>query len=327
KSEGNDLLPDSYGDLGLTAQFLAHVSPAQAIICGTSSFRLDKLALYLSASGPEAYFKDGLGVEYDDKDARRFADEILEEVLGIYQPPRAAYRDHDQYVTAALRMEVNRKRADEVYLDLLQQIGKLWGTLLALRGYSRGESFVARNVGLKSRWEKGQWKVRIIFMDHDALAMPGSDVEKFYPPGALGNMTFDESYIWDRTSHKRFVRSEVGCLQSIYRIENRDEGYTLTRLAIKQAYRRTQQAMVANARLRTSFHKSFIDKLLVWDTMVSGYFRLNGNKAESAAWKKEMKQMLLKKGYRSGTFEAKIEAIKQHAAFLERNLDLFDHES
>ena len=44
-------------DLGLTAQFLGHVATGQAILCGTTSFRLDKLALYLSDKGPEATSK------------------------------------------------------------------------------------------------------------------------------------------------------------------------------------------------------------------------------------------------------------------------------
>src|SRR5207244_4697193 len=47
KAEGYGELPEFPGDLGLTAQFINHVNPAQAILCGTSSFRLDKLARYL----------------------------------------------------------------------------------------------------------------------------------------------------------------------------------------------------------------------------------------------------------------------------------------
>ena len=45
--EGDAILPHLRGELGLTAQFIGHVAPAQAILAGTSSFRLDKLALYL----------------------------------------------------------------------------------------------------------------------------------------------------------------------------------------------------------------------------------------------------------------------------------------
>jgi len=47
-------------------------------------------------------------------------------------------------VEAAFGVAENRARADQVYLSLVEQIAKFWGTLLAIGGYSRGESFVAR---------------------------------------------------------------------------------------------------------------------------------------------------------------------------------------
>jgi len=326
KAEGNNVL-DLPGDLGLSAQFLGHVAPAQAIMCGTTSFRLDKLALYLSSKGPETYFKDGLRVAYTKEDERRLADELLEEVLGVYHPPQGTYRNYEQYLKAALKVEENRKRADQIYLSLIQQIAKFWGTLLGVRGYSRGESFVARNVGLKSYWDGGEWKVRIIFMDHDALILPGSHIEKFYAMGSVPNMAFDDSYIWGRSSAKQFARSEVGCLQSIYGIADKSEGQALARAVLKEAYRRTQDAMLSNPRLRTAFHEGFIDRLRDWDTLVSGYFQMNGDKSAAAGWKKKMKEMLKAKGYGKGAFEAIVEAIKKNIEFLERNRDLFGPES
>jgi hypothetical protein len=326
KAEGNDVL-DLPGDLGLSAQFLGHVAPAQSIMCGTTSFRLDKLALYLSSKGPETYFKDGLRIAYTKQDERRLADELLEEVLGVYHTPKVTYRNYQQYLKAALSVEENRKRADQIYLSLVQQIAKFWGTLLGVRGYSRGESFVARNVGLKSYWDGGEWKVRIIFMDHDALMLPGSHIEKFYAMGSVPNMAFDDSYIWGRSSPKQFARSEVGCLQSIYGIADKTQGQTLARAVLKEAYRKTQDTMLSNSRLRSSFHKGFIDRLLDWDTLVGGYFQMNGNKSAAARWKKKMKVMLKAKGYGNEAFEAITEAIQKNIEFLERNRDLFAHES
>ncbi|HVQ39125.1 MAG TPA: hypothetical protein VMS31_16420, partial [Pyrinomonadaceae bacterium] len=116
KAEGSAGVPDMPGELGLTAKFIGQVAPAQAIIMGTTSFRLDKLATYLSASGPDSYFKQGLGIAYSKDDAKAFADMILEEVLGCYKPPDDQYESHDQYVTAALSTAVNRSKADEIYL-------------------------------------------------------------------------------------------------------------------------------------------------------------------------------------------------------------------
>jgi hypothetical protein len=329
RGEGNDLLPDMGSDLGLTAQFLGHVAPAQAILCGTTSFRLDKLALYLSPKGPESYFRDGLAAAYTRQDERRLADELLEEVLGVYHPPSVRYQTYEQYLTAAFCVEENRRRADQIYLSLLQQIARFWGTLLGVRGYSRGESFVARNVGLKSFWEGGQWRVKIIFMDHDAMAIPGPHDEKFYAHGSIPNMAFDETYIWGKSTPKLFARSEVGCLQSIYKIgkEHAAEGQASARRTLKEAYRKTQRVLLNNPRLRPIFHKAFLERLLDFDALVGGYFRLNGNAAAARRWKKEMKKMLTAKGYNNGAFESYMEMIEANRIFLERNRDIFDLES
>ena len=49
------------------------------------------------------------------------------------------------------------------------------------RGYSFGESFVARNVGLRTIWSQGKWCVRLIFQDHDNLVLPDSNQAEFWP--------------------------------------------------------------------------------------------------------------------------------------------------
>ena len=172
------------GDIGLTMQFLGHVSPTQAIISGTSSFRLDRLAAYLSDDGPETYFAGGLQVKYSSHDARRLADEVLDEVLGVYTPPAVRYRSYRQYLEAAFNVAENRERADRNFLTAMQEIGKLWGTLLAVRGSTNGESFVPRNVGLRSVWAEGHWQLKVIFMDHDNLNLADVSVKNFQSLGA-----------------------------------------------------------------------------------------------------------------------------------------------
>ncbi|HET8782353.1 MAG TPA: hypothetical protein VFM63_08040, partial [Pyrinomonadaceae bacterium] len=81
RDEGENL-PAVGGEMALTAEFLSHVAPAQSILCGTSSFRVDKVATYLSSEGAEKYFREYQEVSYSADDARRFADELLDEVLG-----------------------------------------------------------------------------------------------------------------------------------------------------------------------------------------------------------------------------------------------------
>jgi len=321
--EGEAILPHLRGELGLTARFIGHVAPAQAILAGTSSFRLDKIALYLSSDGPKSYFTRGLGVPYSKRGARRLADELLEEVLGVYRPPELSFQSYQSYVAAALSVVSNRARADAVYLSLVQQIGKLWGTLLAARGYSRGESFVARNVGLKSFWSAGEWKVKIVFMDHDALAIPGPQTENFHAHGTLPSMAVDERYIWGKSNANRFATSEVGYLQSIYRPASRVcvKGEALALRALKHAYRKTQNEMLTNPAMGKLFNQVFIKRLLDWDTLVSGYLQ---KKSSHTAWKKKMRRMMAAKGYKRRAFDAYMEIIERNQDFIKRYAFLFD---
>jgi hypothetical protein len=323
--EGNGTPPDFPGDLGLTAQFMGQVSPAQAILCGTSSFRLDKLAAYLADSGPETYFAKGLGVAYTKQDGQQLADELLEEILGVYHPPDVRYETYGQYLKAAFGVAENRARANRVYLSLGEQIATFWGTLLGVRGHSRGESFVARNVGLKSLWDKGQWKVRIIFMDHDALSIPDPQDKNFYATSGIPTMALDESYIWGRKPHQ-FATSELGYLQRIYRVgRNLDaKGQALAQVALQEAYGKTRHELLTNQELRALFSKQFLERLLDWDTIVGGYFQRNNHKSANTKWKKEMQNMLTAKGYRRGAFDTFIVTIEKNRAFLETYSFLFD---
>lgn len=327
-AEGVDMLPELNGDLGLTTQFIGHVAPAQAILSGTTSFRLDKLANYLSSNGPETYFTEGLAVGFRNRDARRLADELLEEVLGVYHPPDVTYQTYKQYLAAGFAVAENRVRADRTYLSLVQQIARFWGTLLGVRGYTRGESFVARNVGLKSFWDKGQWNVRIIFMDHDAVAIPGPEDEYFYIPGALPCMMIDERHIWDRSTPERFVTSEVGYLQRIYRIgkEVDAKGRALADMALRDAYKKTQHELLTNPRLQPLFNGRFIERLLDWDTVVDGYLQSKPAKSPSAAWKRKMRAMLDAKGYKRVALDSYIEIIEENLEFLGRYAHLFKAE-
>jgi hypothetical protein len=322
--EGTATLPGFPGDLGLTGQFIGQVGPAQAILSGTTSFRLDKLASYLSPHGPELYFKEGLKVAYSSDEARHFADAILEEVLGVYSPPPVRYQSHTHYLEAAFRVDANRKRADQVYLSLMPQIAKFWGTMLAVRGCTRGESFVGRNVGLKSHWDGGEWKVKIIFMDHDALAFPGHDDPVFYADSGIPTMAIDERYIWGY-KEEQFNTSEISYLQRIYQVGNRldTEARALFEQGLHEAYGKTRQALLTNQRLRSLFHETFLDRLLDWDTVCGGYLKLNNHKSENARWKRKMNAMLTAKGYRKGACNALIATIEKNRPFVERYAFLF----
>ncbi len=325
KTEGYPNRLELPGDFGLTAQFIGITSPTQAVLSGTSSFRLDKLATYLSSDGPQRYFEDCLGTAPSAHDGQRFADALLEEILGVYHPPDVAYRSYEQYLTAAFSVAANRARADRSYLSVVQQIATFWGTLLAVRGYSRGESYVARNVGLKSVWEAGQWRVKIIFMDHDALTLPGPTDQGFDARTAVQGMALDESYIWEAWPPEQFATSEVGYLQAIYRVgtDVDKKRLTLARTALTKAYRKTQHALLTNPRLRPFFHQDFVKRLLDWDVLVNGYLQLAPETDADTLWTTAMKQMLAEKGYEERMFDVYKEVIEHHRGLFERQAYLY----
>ena len=186
REERGDIVPRIPGDYGLTAQFLALAGPAQATICGSSSFRLDLVAKYLSADGPDEYFRRGLQIEYQDLDAKRLADDVLDEVLGVYYPPeREVPRSRP-----VCRSRIGRSPGIEpepmpFTSACSSRLERCGGRCWRLRGYSFGESFVARNVGVRTIWSQGQWCVRLIFQDHDNLVLPDENQAEYWPMTAL----------------------------------------------------------------------------------------------------------------------------------------------
>jgi DUF971 family protein len=321
KKEEGEYLPQLPGDMALTSEFLSHVAPSQAILCGTSSFRLDKIATYLAADGAETYFKQWLQVDYAGADAKQFADELLDEILGVYHEPDIAFKGYESYLQAAFAVTENRQRADRIFLDLLKQMATFWGTLLGVRGHSRGESFVSRNVGLRSVWDQGEWRVKLIFMDHDGLSLPELEHGHFFAQNALPGIQIDERHIWGRANPVLFPTTLLGCLQRIYRTNPQleERAIALAKHELKAAYRKTQQAISTNAKLRAFFSDVFLSRLFDWDQFVAGY--LGGRPKR---WRSEMKQLFAKKGYEPDTFDYYSHAIEKNQGFFERNAFLFE---
>ena len=318
-AEGYVNLPDLEGDLGLTAQFLSTVVPGQAILHGTSSFRVDKLAAYLAPDGAARYFARLLNSEVSRDRVRALADTLLEEVLGVYQPP-VTYRNYADYLAAAFAIPENRVRANSVYQSLLQQIGKLWGTLMGVKGQSRGESFVARNVGLRSVWEDGQWRVRMLSMDHDSLVIPGPHEKDFCAGYALECMRLDEIYIWGLPGG---MLGTVGHLRNLYRIDEdlHHDARQLAKIATKQAYQKTQRELGRNQELRQLFDPVFIDRLPVWNRLVRSFLRTNPTTAEK--WNEKTRRILNATGYGDNEVNDYLNALAANRPFLERQTFLF----
>jgi hypothetical protein len=323
RQERGNVVPPIPGDYGLTAQLIALTGPAQAIVCGSSSFRLDLVAEYLSANGPEAYFRQGLRTEYQPPDAKRLADDVLDEALGVYHPPDMRYKDHAQYVAAALATPRNRARANAVYKSLLEQIGTMWGTLLGLRGYSFGESFVARNVGLRTVWSRGDWRVRLVFQDHDNLVVPDESQEAFWPTRALRPTMLDDWYIQGCDGNVN-PGIEWNALERIYRPDAalRESGRRRLRATIKRAYTKTQAAMQFDPRVRARFNRRFIERLRDWDAVVRIYLARYGP-TNARDWEARVTTFLKKRGYDHGLIADHCRALAEHGSLVERHSFLY----
>jgi hypothetical protein len=307
-------------DHALTCEFIRRTKPAQSILIGTTALRLDRLHRYLGPNGADDYFGAGRAAPHGPDDDRRFADQLLDEILGVYEPPRAAWRSYRRHVESAFRVPKNRARADRVYVSLLEQTGRFWGTLLAVRGYSRGESFVERNVGLRSVWADGQWQVRIVFMDHDSLAFGTQDTKIFRPRVPLLGAIMDADHILGgMLTEARRERGDVGCLREIYRVAApvHRRGMAALRTATKSAYDRTLNAVRTKPALAALFPQALVPRMGDWDEAVKGYLRAK-TKAAQERWSTAVQAMLLVRGYDAAAIAEHVEIIRSEGWFLRR---------
>jgi hypothetical protein len=257
-------------DMALTSRFFAATKPGQAVQVGTSAFRLDKLARFLSDDGAKDYFED-LGEPFELDRAFAFADEVLDEVITGYQPPRTSARSYAGYVAAALALPENRRSADACYLSCAEQIAKVFGTCLGLCIGSAGESFVARNVGLRNVFEEGRWQVRVLFMDHDALNIPEPNDKEIHPAHAARVMWFDYVHTVGGEIDPKVIRGDVPMLELIYRPspELVEQAKAAFHVALESAYRAARAGLTGP--LKKVFHKDWIERLSDFDEAIRTY--------------------------------------------------------
>jgi hypothetical protein len=318
---GPEQRPVPEHDAALSGAFVGLISPGQAILCGSSSFRLDTLARHLAPDGAQRYFSEGLGIPYAPHDARAFADELLDEVLATYTPPTTRARTYGGYVGAAIA--ANRDRADRCYLDVLEQIGRFWGTMSALRIVSNGESFVARNVGLRAVWERGQWRVRVIFMDHDGMAIPGKDERDFQPASFARPAMNDYRHIFGGRLGDTDLPGELGALRRIYQPSAALErkAATVVRRSARSAYDATQAEFDTNDKLRALYGDRFATRLRDWDRVAAGYLR--ASRAQRDAWESETRATLSTRGYGANHVEAFVTTVRGFSVLLRKTAFLY----
>jgi hypothetical protein len=306
------------GEAGMTLKFIGQALPQQAVIVGSSSFRLDRIALYLSEAGPEEYFRVGLGRSYTLWDVRLLADSVLEEILGEVSIPPEGYLNYSQYLHDVFGLAENRRRSDDNYMSVMAQIGECWGTFLAVRGFSDGESYVQRNVGLKSIWKDGRWQIRIIFMDHDDLTVAGSRYQYLWPWREVSGMPMDQIHILGGLIGGETIPGEVGVLKNIYRVSSDVScaGLKSFERALRAAYQKTQTELATNQELRRLFYPRFLQGYRDFDELVPGFLETDPSQIDF--WKAKAEAYLGSKQYEDELIAEYIKTIVHFRDFFER---------
>lgn len=322
REQEGTVLADLPGELGLTVRFLHRMGPAQAVLCGTSSLRLDRAALYLSPKGPARYFGDLGKAAFGAHDARWLADQVLEEALGEYEPPEGRFRDHGTYVAAALA--ANRSRADRVYLDLLRQTGTFWGVIAGCKGYSHGESFVARNAGLRSVFRHGRYQVELVFMDHDNLHLGGGHRDDFHPVDTIAGMEVDSRYVMGSWMARTPVRGAAEYLDEVYRAGPAlvREGRAVLLEALGLSCRRTRRELRSPA-LRDLFREEFAERAQDWDALAGDFVRrppAEDTEDRLRAW---VPRFLRARGHERYFIRECVASLARHGVFLRRYAFLY----
>jgi hypothetical protein len=263
---------DLPGEMGYTLNFLIQSWPGQSIQSNSSSFRLDRLAAYLCRDGPMLYYRGQAESNYTREDARWFADQLLDEALPGFRRPVGRFLDFESYIKKVLATPANRHRANRIFIELLQQLGTLWGTLAAVKGYSNGECFVSRNVGLRSVWSSGRWQVKLFFMDHDDLHVGDPSEGNLAPGRTLRGMVSDQIFCVGYED-KQHSKSCLRALGNIYRVNDEilARGRNEVRKIRDAAVRKTLREFKHNTSLRDNFSPAFLRKAEECDRLWSAF--------------------------------------------------------
>ena len=237
---------------GAATAVLQRFPPGQSLLSGSSALRLDGVAARLSADAPHGFADPAAppappSLELDD---------LLALVLDGVDTPLPQGADRAGVAMAGRGM---RDRARSIYLRHMDRLGTLWGTVWGLGGYSHGESFVGRNLGLRRRWKGGRPRVELVFMDHDNLHMPAPDLDKPLDTPSLAKMLGgslkDELAVFGGALRGRYLEGSAELLERIYRIDPlfRDVGRARLHDACRRAYCQTRAGLFADTVLQEIF--------------------------------------------------------------------------
>ena len=114
-------------------------------------------------------------------------------------------------------------------------------------------------------------------------------------------------------------------LEEIYRVDRKvvEKGKAAFFEALEQAYRKTQDELVNNPKVRSFFRSTFVARTRDWDTLVEQYLSLAEDPAAQASWKEEVQTFLGRKGYEQDLIEEHLEALEKYTDFLKRYAFLY----
>ena len=278
-------------EMALTGRFFGAVKPSQAVQVGTTSFRVDRVARYFRPDGALSYHEE-LGVPCHRDDELSFADELLSEVLTVFEPPARQHRTYAGYLKAAFAIPRNRARADRNFIDCAKQLGVMFGTCVGLCIGSHGESFVARNVGLRSVFERGGWRLKLLFIDHDALSIAEAEDQEIYPQWFARRIRDDYEHILGAQTDTIRVPGTLNLLADIYRVSRalRRAGVAAFHTASGNAFRVTRRALPR--RLTKLFHPRWIARMEDFDRAVRTLVRAGEATPE---WCESIESLLAKR--------------------------------
>ena len=258
--EANDIgVKELPGEMGPTINFLMQSWPAQALQSNTSSFRLDRLAAYLSPHGPRLYFQDAPRITKDE--LQWLASQLLDEILPRRARPAGSFAGFNQHIDKVFALAINRQRADKIFMQLMRQLGAFWGTLAGIKAYSNGESLVARNVGLRATWLNGNWGVSLFFLDHDDLHIADPTDGDLPLERVLRGMVSDQLFCIG-CPDRPYSKSTLSALAKIYRVNQEvlAQGRLALRKARDAAVRKTRRKLKHNIALRNNFSPNFLKR-------------------------------------------------------------------
>jgi hypothetical protein len=294
----------------------------QLMYVGTSGYRFRIYKKYLSDKGPEIYFRETRQSFYSPEDSRRMVDTLLRKLMGFFDRPNKSFISPSKYKSEVLKLPKNRSQATCIYLDLMEQLGNHWGTILGLGGNTGGYGLHERNVAIEPVKESGKWRVRLIFHDLDTYDNPGKTSKAFNPVDFLNGLRKD----------MRMLFSLHGLnLDEIYEVDNatKTKGWDIFKKAMQTAFMKTFSKLTASHQLDDLVSNEYIDSFRVWLELVHDYLKFKPKAGHFVAeWKHRAREKIIAYGVLSrGNIDKYINSIISEDTLLAECSFIFGVES